>query len=510
MMERRFDMSDFEQSLRDHADQFNMVPSRRVWRGIYNNLYPGRKWPSITVAIAFIITLFTIGHLNNSPKGGETNQLSKPAQNENIHRNIALSNTIKSSDKTDEANETNDASTPNYSTNSSSNEKDLLKNSIGLNQSATQTINEKNNIPSKNKKGNLTSHAITADATNLFSNSNNTLTRNYAIVQNYDFSIDKVNRTDLVMNENLQKYIEGNNATFSSNEYNAALGAGNSIPSKPIFTFARFVPNELSLVDNNSLFANAIILKEEDKNSLLNKIRKKIKKAKWMYYLTPSLSSASFINKDAPGILSNFSLLQNRSSNGMMYKAGLGLEAGAQASYRFSAKWDFITGANIRYSGYNVISNLVHPTFAKLSFRDNTGLEYSKTYITHFGNGRTQNQINLLNYSVQASLPVGLQYHIWQDKNVQINLLSTVDVSAVLKSNAYIISSDGRYYVKDPSLSRPVNMGINFNPNIVLSGQKIKWHLGPSVRYQLFSRYKNNYLSKEHLIDYGIRIGISK
>ena len=194
----------------------------------------------------------------------------------------------------------------------------------------------------------------------------------------------------------------------------------------------------------------------------------------------------------------------------MMYKAGLGLEAGAQASYKLSAKWDFITGFDIRYSGYNVISNLVHPTFAKLSFRDKTGLEYSKTYITHYGNGMTQNQINLLNYSLQASIPVGLQYHIWQDKNVQVNLLSAVDVSAVLKDNAYLISSDGRYYVKDPSLSRPVNMGINFNPNIVLSGQKIKWHLGPSVRYQLFSRYKNNYLSKEHLVDYGIRIGISK
>jgi hypothetical protein len=229
-----------------------------------------------------------------------------------------------------------------------------------------------------------------------------------------------------------------------------------------------------------------------------------------MYYLTPSLSSASFIDRDARGIRSNFSLLQNRSGNGMMYKAGLGLEAGAQSAYRLSGKWDFITGVNIRYSGYNVISNLVHPTFAKLSFRDKTGLEYSKTYITHYGNGMTQNQINLLNYSLEASVPVGVQYHIWQDKNVQINLLSSVDVSAVLKNNAYIISSDGRYYVKDPSLSRLVNMGINFNPNIVLSGQKIKWHLGPSVRYQLFSRYKNNYLSKEHLIDYGIRIGISK
>src|SRR5690242_577343 len=67
-MERRFDMSDFEQSLKDHADQFRMTPSKRVWNGIYNNLHPGSKWPSLTVAVVFIITLVTIGTLNNSPK----------------------------------------------------------------------------------------------------------------------------------------------------------------------------------------------------------------------------------------------------------------------------------------------------------------------------------------------------------------------------------------------------------------------------------------------------------
>ena len=504
MMERRFDMSDFEQSLRDHADQFNMVPSRRVWRGIYNNLYPGRKWPSITVAIVFIITLFTIGHLNNSPKGAEIGQLSKPVQNENIYENIAVSSAVSNSGKSAKVNATNNASNSIYSTGGSSQEKDLLKNSVNLKQSATEVTNKKNNLTSK--KRSLASHAITAGSTNLFSNSNNILTSNYAIAQSFDLSIDKMNRTDLLMNENLRKYIGGNPS--SNSEYDFMLNPGNSTMSKSIFSFARFVPNELSLVNKAGLFTNAIVL-EEQSNSLNTK-GKRIKNVKWMYYLTPSLSSASFIDRDARGIRSNFSLLQNRSGNGMMYKAGLGLEAGAQSAYRLSGKWDFITGVNIRYSGYNVISNLVHPTFAKLSFRDKTGLEYSKTYITHYGNGMTQNQINLLNYSLEASVPVGVQYHIWQDKNVQINLLSSVDVSAVLKNNAYIISSEERYYVKDPSLSRLVNMGINFNPNIVLSGQKIKWHLGPSVRYQLFSRYKNNYLSKEHLIDYGIRIGISK
>ena len=75
-MERRFDMSDFEQSLKDHADQFRLIPSKRVWNGIYNNLHPGSKWPSITVAIIFLITLVTIGNLNNSQKNSENKKIT--------------------------------------------------------------------------------------------------------------------------------------------------------------------------------------------------------------------------------------------------------------------------------------------------------------------------------------------------------------------------------------------------------------------------------------------------
>ena len=75
-MERRFDMSDFEQSLKDHADQFRLIPSKRVWNGIYNNLHPGSKWPSITVAIIFLITLITVGNLNNSVKNFESKDVT--------------------------------------------------------------------------------------------------------------------------------------------------------------------------------------------------------------------------------------------------------------------------------------------------------------------------------------------------------------------------------------------------------------------------------------------------
>src|SRR5487761_2009241 len=65
-MERRFFMNDFEVSLKEQADQFKMIPSKRVWHGIYNDLQPGRRWPSVTMSLLLIFTLVVIGHLNTN------------------------------------------------------------------------------------------------------------------------------------------------------------------------------------------------------------------------------------------------------------------------------------------------------------------------------------------------------------------------------------------------------------------------------------------------------------
>ena len=511
MMERRFDMSDFEQSLKDHADQFNLVPSKRVWKGLYNSLHPGSKWPSVTVAIVFIITLVTIGNLNNYSTINQKSTLTNTNKAKPVYENINL---VESAEEFTANNGTDDLAQGEEF--SFLPHEQVFKNLVQENKSAQQY-----KLIQKNKSGNQVaevqdkSAAVQSNTIKVKVISSQTvkkaptdakilLARDIPLIKNYNLSHDMVKDLNISGNQ-----ITAYKPNLFYNEHSSISGIANSVIPKRIFSFTHFVTNGLSLIDHNTLFSDANVLKEPGGNSSLKRTGKKIKNVKWMYYLTPSISSASFRNKGMQAIPSNFSLLQNR-FNGMTYKAGLGLEAGAQMSYSLSKKWDFITGGNMHYSGYNVVSNLVHPTFTTLSFTDNKGFDYSKTYITHYGNGMTQNQIDLLNYSLQASIPVGLQYHIWQNENVQVNLLSTVDVSAVLKSNAYIISTDGRYYVKDPSLSRPVNMGFNFNPNIVISGKKVKWYLGPNIRYQLLSRYKSNYMTKEHLIDYGIRIGISK
>jgi hypothetical protein len=186
------------------------------------------------------------------------------------------------------------------------------------------------------------------------------------------------------------------------------------------------------------------------------------------------------------------------------------METGAEMSFVIDKKFKFITGLNLSYSGYNNLSNLVHPTFTTLTLNDGKGGTYSKNYITHYGNGQSPGHVSLINYNIQASLPLGVKFNIWGNEKIKIDLASLLEPSVLLKNDAYLISADGRYYVNDPLLVRRTNLDGHLGSYITIIGKKMKWHLGPDFRYQLFSTYKSIYPTKEHLIDYGIRIGISK
>src|ERR1017187_10335603 len=80
MMERRFSMIDFEQSLKEHADEFKMIPSKRVWHGIYNDMHPGRRWPSVTMSLLLICTLVFIGQLNTHNRSKSVSSNNSPLQ----------------------------------------------------------------------------------------------------------------------------------------------------------------------------------------------------------------------------------------------------------------------------------------------------------------------------------------------------------------------------------------------------------------------------------------------
>ncbi|MGH2564215.1 MAG: hypothetical protein ACRDE8_17540, partial [Ginsengibacter sp.] len=200
----------------------------------------------------------------------------------------------------------------------------------------------------------------------------------------------------------------------------------------------------------------------------------------------------------------------NQKEYNVLHNPALGFEGGFQMNYEFVKKLKVTAGMDVTYSGYNIVSNEVHPTFATLYLKDpRTSIVYSKSYITHYGNGAGQTAVSLKNYNLQASIPVGFQYEFLGNNNLRFNAGADFEPSVVVKSNAYILSSDGNNYLNDRDLLRKLNMSSNFNVFVTFTSNKFKWQIGPNIRYQWLSTYKKDYTVKEHLIDYGIRVSIS-
>ncbi len=513
-MERRFDMSDFEQSLKDHADQFKMIPSRRIWNGIYNNLHPGSKWPSITVAIVFLITLVTIGSLNNSP--GHSDHLAN-ANAKSLNSTSSVNNTLGQNEP--QAGEV----FADQNTGRINSSKIDLKNGNSSNNTTKDKIDSKNIIPS----GKISSSSLSIVKNNSGEkgkselNTRNQLASNRVSAEGENFNVlpfanaavnEQINEIPVFAQQqepeaNLQRGILQQSELYKNDL---------TIPVS-YQIFASPPPESLYLTTRSrnkakTDFKDENVLNQNTSVDAFKLHKKRNNKIEWTFYVNPTISTVSINRKtiQPSDNTSSLVVLSNQPSFKLVHNTRFGVETGAEMSLKIAKKFKFITGLNLSYSGYNNVSNLVHPTFATLTLNDKKGGTYSKNYITHYGNGQSQDHINLINYNIQASIPLGVQYNLWGNEKIHVDISSLLEPSVVLRDDAYLVSSDGRYYVNDPMLVRRTNLDGLFGSYITLIGKKIKWHLGPDFRYQLFSTYKNIYPTKEHLINYGIRIGISK
>ena len=509
-MERRFDMSDFEQSLKDYADQFKMMPSKRTWNGIYNHLHPGSKWPSITVAIIFILTLVSIGNLNNSPNrfkkaaliSSQTATLQSAKERQEVKNNL---HTGKNKESVSLGEENSVGKT---SLRSATNLFIQPKDANGNDQLKT------NAKRGKNISGTLISKAVSSNTIPLFSYNN------VSVQKTASENNSPVNGqiTGIINSE------ENGDLTFFPMQTSMLTND----PSSPL-DFQLMNGEKLFVVRGKESFSmelkNNMVnistkdnsgLKGSNKNVIAKKIvRKKKHNTSWLYYLEPTLNFATFHSKNIdPSSLLNSSssivVLTNQSPFKLIRKSRPGFEAGVQMGFPIFKRLKILGGLDLSYSAFSSISNLVHPTFASLVLTDNSGNLYAKNYITHYGNGESQSQFPLINYRLETGVPIGLQYMVWKNDKLEIDINSVVEPTFVLKSDAYTISSDGRNYVNDPDLIRKVNLDGKFGTYLSFYSKNIKWHIGPDIRYQMFSSYKDFYPTQEHFVNYGIRIGISR
>ncbi len=484
---------DFEESLREHADRFTLIPTRKVWIGLYNDLHPGSKWPSITMGFLLIFSIVMVGNLNNATKFMQPTILpdTKPGVAQN---KISLNNMQENKNPVTTvilgSVETHPTKLVQFS--SKKNQEDINEKKLGADLYSDS--NNSSEIAFEDKKVEKTKSAdkfIAAEAFSILDKSNEAVPNNSG--SDLENSTVFGNQLPGFQKNINREEISGVEATFleTSQDINPVVSIENSL-----------IMNIHA--DNNS----------EENVTEKKLLPKKNHKSTWTFYVDPSISSAwytgapisqSSISYSSPLMVNSGNISGNRK-----YGARLSLSAGALSSLPINGKLNFTSGLMLTYIGYKTTSSFIHPTFANLVLKDKTGNSYLKSYITHYGNSSDYGQLQLNNYSLQFAVPLGLQLTLLENQKLNWKIGSSMAPSVVLASQAYILSSDGRNYVTDPGLLRRFNLLATFETFVTLKSAKVKWQIGPSFGYQALSTFKSAYTEKEHLLDYGIKIGISR
>jgi hypothetical protein len=511
---------DFEHFLRTSIDDFKMIPSRKIWYGIYNNMHPDRKWPSIAVCLLILSAIMFVGVANNNSisnaaRRNAAENLLATHQKENIKTNTnAADNTI--------------ALAQNFSTSLSVNNTSSINNTqIIVPNNTTAYIGRTNTTAAVNTV------ALTITENNIAKPNNTTLAEENTLLLT-DNTISTLPTKNNTKSDNIGKVNNAataatqNNIVSTSNESNEDVA--NNITTKTtagntnLTAITENIANEKAIVKStNDIAKNTVVNINEEKSwkedyAFRNKPAKTIlthlkERGSISYYVTPSIGyrnistlRESKLNYSAASFVgTNTTTVDASALNNLKDVSALNLEAGVAYLYNLSDNLRLKAGVQANYTNYiSKVIDLGHAAQTSLAVSGSQNTTRSSTYITTEGN------TNLNKTTWQIALPLGADIKIAEFKKLKWYIGGTIQPTYIFSGSGYVLSADAKNYITEPSLLRKFNLNtavesfISFKPS-----STVTFYMGPQFRYQLLSTYKSTYNFSEKLYNLGVKVGIS-
>ena len=231
-------------------------------------------------------------------------------------------------------------------------------------------------------------------------------------------------------------------------------------------------------------------------------ITKTAKVKQLQIYVTPS---ASYRVLTADNVFTFGNLPQQDPENAITNTPSLGLEAGVAILFPIAKNLKLRTGIQFNYTRYtvNAFKSTPQLTTVRLNY---SSIQRVTTLNNDFGIFTKE----VANETYQLSIPLGVEAKLMGKKKVQWNIAVNVQPTYLLKASGYLLTNDFKNYIKAPDLLTHLNLNTGIETFISFDFNKWKLQAGPQIRYQLFSNNRDIYPIREHLIDYGFRIGIVK
>lgn len=498
-MDRTHHNRNFERFLQESVDDYQMLPSEKVWKGINDTLHIKRRRYAIGLIALFMLTVTAVTAV----------MLSYPVKQVNVPEVVQLPvNDFKSNKII-----TVIAPPPPVI---AANNPEILKPVRRTHQSAN--INALNIIPGLSHESALLNY------------------NNIASVQNTNKQQDAVTTNPL-----LAKMDEDNDVATGITQKQiaqvkrktlsmpAAVKTTTATDSADVAVEDIVAVTDLQKQKDRKLHSQRFSLIENHDNlytpihiatieSMTNGYRRPknyfFKKIDWQLHFTPSISyrklseNNTFTNSSIINPSNNpFANSRDDINNAVTHKPDLGLEFGLTGKYALSDRLKVKAGAQLNVNRYDIKAFIYNGQMASVDVSNGAGNNFASGW-THYNtfSGYKANWIK--NFYFSASLPIGLEYKVFGNNKTYLGVSGTIQPTYVISNRSHLISSDYKHYVEVPWLIRRVNVNSSFETFAAFRTGNTQWQVGPQIRYQLLSSFQNRYPVKENLFDFGLKIGM--
>ena len=483
-MDRRYNNRDFEHFLKQNADQYRMFPSEKVWEGIHHTLHTRRRWYGIVLALLLLSTAtVTTVMLNNAGKKQQLADKAPVTKTNDILTKQTASNTVIIAPQKPAVN------------NSVIQRPDKLQASLVADQ---QQLIAPAGAELEEQAGKLTLEVI--PEINLKS----------AVANIQPLSVQKnteiLKKTSPAL-QTKKAMFKPNPPVASTQPENNTVIVDNIIERKEVKT-----ENENSITTERKEYSPYTI--ESVVNSY--KYKKSRKKLSWQIFITPTISyrklkeNKTFLEaaRTTLGTPANYGYSFSDINNIVTHKPDIGLQLGFVTGYPVSKRLRITAGLQFNVSKYDIRAYSHTGEVATIALSNNAGGTNTVSTITNYRNIGGYKADWLHNMYISGSAPVGLELKLSGNKKTTVGIAGTIQPTYILGNRAYLLSADFKNYAEVPSLTRKWNLNTGFEIYAGYSTGKLDWRIGPNVRYQVFSSFIDKYPIREHLFDFGLKLGL--
>ncbi len=470
-MESSFNNRDFEQYVKANADQYRMIPSEKVWKGINSTLHTRRKWYGFGLAFLLLLTAVSVTWVMVSYPASKKQQIDT------------------------------DNNTP------------LLAQTVpGKEHSKAKPVSKDiSEVLSFNKFSRQNDGSVTGTVTGEATDNNEA---DLSVIQvadagDHDLFVEPEKFSTTII---LGKKEPASSVAVAVTNISGLADAANANEKVKENKSVRLL-SETKLTNNNSIFYPLTI------ESVVNSYRKNklSRRLSWQLYLTPTVSYRVWsVNKSYHGPASPFStasypFANSRDVNGeVVHKPDMGLEVGLSTKYPLTRNLRLTGGLQFNINRYDIKAFAYSGEQATINLNGGNG-NNSVTAWTNYRNYNGYKSDWLKNFYFSVSAPVGAELRLFGNDRTNFGIGGALQPTYILQDRAFLISSDYKNYVEMPRLVRHWNLNTSFETFISYQarGSKSRWQIGPQVRYQVLSSFQKQYPVKENLFDFGLKVGLT-